>query len=75
MFADARQESMSRTLVDLRGLRFLDASGLGELIAADSAGRDGHVAVSFVRGDHPVVNRVFQLPGMEGRPSWTEAPG
>ena len=70
----ARQGPASQIVVDLRGLRFLDASGLGELIAPDSAGRDGHVAVSFVRGDNPVVNRVFQLTGMEGRLSWTEAP-
>ena len=69
----AQHGDVSQIVVDLRGLTFLDSSGLGVLIAADTAGRDGHVPVSFVRGNE-TVHRVFQLTAMEGRVNWVDAP-
>ncbi len=68
----AQHENVSQIVVDLRGLTFLDSTGLGVLIAADLAGRDGHVGVSFVRGNE-TVQRVFKLTAVEGRLNWTEA--
>ncbi len=68
----AQHENVSQIVVDLRGLTFLDSTGLGVLIAADIAGRDGHVGVSFVRGIEN-VQRVFQLTALEERLNWTEA--
>lgn len=68
----AQHGNISQMVVDLRGLTFLDSSGLGVLIAADTAGRDGHVAVSFVRGNE-TVQRVFQLTAMEERLNWVDA--
>jgi anti-sigma B factor antagonist len=67
----AQHGNVSQIVVDLRGLTFLDSSGLGVLIAADTAGRDGHVAVSFVRGNR-TVHRVFQLTAMESRLNWVD---
>jgi anti-sigma B factor antagonist len=67
----AQHEKVSQIIVDLQGLTFLDSSGLGALIAADTAGRDGHVAVSFVRGNR-TVHRVFQLTAMESRLNWVD---
>ncbi len=68
----AQHAQASQLIVDLRGLTFLDSVGLGVLIAADLAGRDGHVKVSFVRGS-PTVHRVFELTKVdervEGRPT------
>jgi anti-sigma B factor antagonist len=69
----AQHGDVSQIVVDLRGLTFLDSTGLGVLIAADIAGRDGHVAVSFVRGNE-TVHRVFQLTAVEGRLNWVDAP-
>ena len=50
----AQHADVSQIVVDLRGLTFLDSTGLGVLLAADIAGRDGHVAVSFVRANETV---------------------
>ena len=69
----AQHADRSQIVVDLRALTFLDSTGLGVLIAADNAGRDGHVAVSFVRGNE-TVHRVFQLTAVEGRLNWVDAP-
>ena len=69
----AQHADRSQIVVDLRGLTFLDSTGLGVLIAADNAGRDGHVAVSFVRGN-VTVHRVFQLTAVDGRLNWVDAP-
>ena len=68
----AQHGDVSKIVVDLRGLTFLDSSGLGALIAADTAGRVGHVAVSFVRGNE-TVHRVFLLTAMEDRLNWVDA--
>ena len=69
----AQHTKAAQVVVDLRGLTFLDSTGLGVLIAADLAGRDGHVKASFVRGN-PTVHRVFELTKMDERVDWTDAP-
>lgn len=69
----AQHADVSRIVVDLRGLTFLDSTGLGVLIAADLAGREGHVKVSFVRGS-PTVHRVFELTKVDERVDWVDAP-
>ena len=68
----AQHADVSQIVVDLRGLTFLDSTGLGVLIAADNAGRDGHVALSFVRGIE-TVQRVFKLTAVEERLNWVDA--
>lgn len=64
--------NVSQIVVDLRGLTFIDSTGLGVLIAADTAGRDGHVGVSFVRGIE-TVQRVFKVTAVEERLNWVDA--
>jgi anti-sigma B factor antagonist len=68
----AQHSSAPHIIVDLRGLTFLDSTGLGVMVAADLAGRDGHRKVSFVRGI-PNVHRVFQITRVDERLDWTGA--
>ncbi len=67
----AQHGDVSQIVVDLRGLTFLDSTGLGVLIGADIAGRDGHVGVSFVRGIE-TVQKVFRMTAVEGRLNWVD---
>jgi anti-sigma B factor antagonist len=57
---------------DLRGLSFLDSSGLGVLIGADLAGRDGQAPARFIRGGR-TVQRVFEITGMDREVTWVES--
>lgn len=69
----AQHRDVSQIIVDLRGLTFLDSTGLGVLLASDIAGRDGHVGVSFIRGNE-TVQKVFRITATEGRLTWIDAP-
>ena len=53
-------------IVDLRGLRFMDSSGLRVIAAADQRIREGGGRLAIVRGPS-AVHRVFELVGMESR--------
>jgi anti-sigma B factor antagonist len=65
----AQRDPAGKAIVDLRGLTFLDASGLGALLAADFAGRDGQAGVKFITGKHN-VQRVFRITGVDRRLEW-----
>ena len=65
----AQDDPAGKVIVDLRGLTFLDASGLGALLAADRAGRDGQAPVKFITGRHN-VQRVFIITGVDRRLEW-----
>ena len=56
----AQHAETPHVIVDLRQLTFLDSFGLRILAAADIAGRDGHVKVSFIGGSDS-VHGVFEL--------------
>lgn len=62
----AQHAETSHVIVDLRQLTFLDSFGLRILAAADIAGRDGHVKVSFIGGSDS-VHGVFELTEMDKR--------
>ena len=68
-----QHEDVSEVVIDLRGLTFLDSTGLSALLQAHKAGRDGHKPVSFVRGDQR-VHRVFQLTKMDDYLDWVDPP-
>jgi anti-sigma B factor antagonist len=59
----------SEVVVDLRGLTFLDSTGLSALVGAELAGRDGQAPVRFIRGSAR-VQRVFELTRMDERVEW-----
>lgn len=59
----------SEVIIDLRGLTFLDSTGLSALLGAELAGRDGQAPVRFIRGNDR-VHRVFELTRMDERVQW-----
>ena len=61
-----------RVVLDLRGLTFMDSTGLSVLLRwAGAAARDGF-DFGLVRTDGP-VNRLFELAGVEGHLPFVEA--
>jgi anti-anti-sigma factor len=60
-------------LFDLRGLTFIDSSGLSVLIGAHERLRDVGVQTRFLRGpDH--VQRIFTVAGFDDVLDFTDAP-
>jgi anti-sigma B factor antagonist len=59
----ALRSDASEVVVDLRGLDFLDSTGLKALVEAH-AGPEGH-RVSFVRGNE-IVDQVLQVSHLDG---------
>jgi anti-anti-sigma factor len=53
-------------LIDLRGLEFLDSSGLRALLATDSRAREGGARVVFVRGDER-IQRLLEITRVDER--------
>jgi anti-anti-sigma factor len=74
IFHDAINRSQAaQIVVDLRPLAFIDSTGIRALIEVFGAGRDGHVSVSFVRGeDH--VQRTLGMAGVDQILAWVDAP-
>lgn len=62
--AAARREECECLVVDLAGVGFLDASGVGALVAArrSMAARGGRLVLARPR---PVVSRVLEILGMD----------
>src|SRR4051812_10790493 len=60
-------------LIDLRGVTFIDSSGLAALVGAHERLRDRGVATRFVRGPDE-VQRVFELSGFDVVLDFVEAP-
>lgn len=66
---EARRDAskMARDLtLDLSDLRFLDSSGLREILQADAEARSNGHTLSL-RGGQPNVMRVFQISGLVDR--------
>jgi anti-sigma B factor antagonist len=63
-----RLESQGRTLIvlDLRGLEFMDSSGLRALLAADSRARERGARLVIVRGDER-IQRVRRITRRDER--------
>jgi anti-sigma B factor antagonist len=57
-------------VIDLRGLTFMDSTGLRLILRADSRCRERHRPLRLVPGPTP-VQRVFELAGVEDRLDWT----
>jgi anti-sigma B factor antagonist len=66
-FAQAVAVGAPRVVVDLRGLEFIDSTGLRVLLALGMPGpASGQPSAEFVPGP-PVVQRVFELAGVADR--------
>jgi anti-sigma B factor antagonist len=60
------QGGVAVVVIDLRGLTFMDSTGLRLLVSADARARDGEHRLVIVRGPAP-VQRVLELTGLDTR--------
>jgi anti-anti-sigma factor len=59
-----RFEPLSRVIVDLRGLEFIDSSGIALVLDLAKAAREHNTELVFVRGPH-AVQRVLAVSGID----------
>jgi anti-anti-sigma factor len=64
--AELEQDSPERLLLDLRGLTFLDSTGLRALLVADTRAREAGRRLTILQGPE-AVRRVFEITGLEER--------
>jgi anti-sigma B factor antagonist len=69
--AQLREAGFRRLIVDLRGLEFMDSSGLRLLLTWDAEARQDGFAIEFVKGP-PAVQRVFDITGTASRVTFRE---
>ena len=67
------RERVSRLVLDLRGLRFLDSTGLRLVLQTDARTRDGGVELALVRAPY-TVQRVFVMAGLDDVLPFVDAP-
>ena len=70
--ADAELSRADRIVVDLDGLSFIDASGLGILVAASRRAPDNGNRLSLTRGKGE-VSRLFRLTMLDLKLPFTES--
>lgn len=58
-------QAAATVIVDLRGLTFIDSTGLGVLVRAHQIAKEGSRRFGLVRGDGQ-VNRLLTLTGLDG---------
>jgi anti-anti-sigma factor len=68
-----RDEGCPEVVLDLRGLTFMDSTGLRLVIRWDNAAREGGFRLAIVPGED-VVQRVFRLTGMDEHLTIAEPP-
>jgi anti-anti-sigma factor len=71
--AAVRETGVSRLVLDLRGLTFMDSTGLRLVIRWDSAARKQGFEFAIVPGSD-VVQRVIRLTGMDDQLTVTDPP-
>jgi anti-sigma B factor antagonist len=70
---ELRGEGRAELVLDLRGVTFIDSTGLRLVIRWDTAARENGFRFAVVPGDE-VVQRVFQLTGMDSLVAVAEPP-
>ena len=71
-FETVRGSGARHVTVDLRGLTFLDSTGVRAFLEADLASRNGQAGVSFIAGPGRVM-KVLELAGVMERLNWVWA--
>jgi anti-anti-sigma factor len=64
---------LAGVVLDLRGLEFLDSSGLRLVVLADMQAREAGRRFALVRGDE-TVHRVFEITRMSDRLDFVDGP-
>jgi anti-anti-sigma factor len=65
---------LATTVIDLRGLTFIDSSGVSGVLAAARRSRDAGGRLVCVPGP-PSIRRVFELTGVDTVVEWVAGPG
>ena len=63
----------STTVVDLRGLTFIDSSGVSGLLSAARRAREAGERLVCVPGPQP-IQRIFELTGVDTVLEWVDSP-
>ena len=71
--ADVRAPDVTTVCVDLRGLTFMGATGLRELLGIEARSSRVGFDLVVVRG-RPVVQRVFEMTGVDRRLEFIDDP-
>jgi anti-anti-sigma factor len=66
-------DGVATTVVDLRGLTFIDSSGVSGLMAAARHARDSASRLVCVPGP-PSIQRIFELTGVDTVLEWVDGP-
>jgi anti-sigma B factor antagonist len=69
----ADDPGLATVILDLRGLEFMDSSGLRLVVVADMRARDAGRRFALIRGDE-TVHRVFEITRMSERLEFVEDP-
>jgi anti-sigma B factor antagonist len=69
----AADNGLATTVVDLRGLTFIDSSGVSGLLAAARRARDAGGRLACMPGP-PHIQRVFGLTGVDTVLEWVDGP-
>jgi anti-anti-sigma factor len=66
-------DGVATTVVDLRGLTFIDSSGVSGLLAAARHAREAGSRLVCVAGPPP-IQRIFELTGVDTVLEWVDGP-
>jgi anti-anti-sigma factor len=66
--------ALATTVLDLRGLTFIDSSGVSGVLSAARRARDAGGRLVCVPGP-PSIRRVFELTGVDTAVEWVAGPG
>jgi anti-sigma B factor antagonist len=69
--AAAQGTGSSKVVVDLRGLTFIDSSGLRVLLRVHADSRNGVPSLELIPGN-PVIHRVFQIASLTEKLNWID---
>jgi anti-anti-sigma factor len=69
----AEDPELATVLLDMRGLAFMDSSGLRLVVVADMRAREAGRRFSLIRGEE-TVHRVFEITRMSDRLDFVDGP-
>jgi anti-sigma B factor antagonist len=69
----AEDPELATVLLDMRGLEFMDSSGLRLVVVADMRAREAGRRFSLIRGEE-TVHRVFEITRMSDRLDFVDGP-
>ena len=62
-FMDVAEDEPQRVVIDLRGLTFLDSTGLALLLRVNEMSHDLGFGLTMVSSDGDAVNKIFRMTG------------